>query len=232
MSQRAYCDFGPRFYWLDEADKDMKLLGIPETWQRAAEIIAEGGLVVFPTDTVYGVGCDPYNVDAIARVFEAKSRSHLKALPLLLSDTSVLGRVTLGANRHVHALCKQFWPGALTIVLKKAADLPDDLGSATTVAVRVPDHLSLRGFISSCGGALAATSANLSGQPDAVDAQSAEEYLGNRVQLVVDGGRARGGVPSTVVDCTGDLPLVLRAGAISEVDIKEAWDACGPTNGK
>jgi tRNA threonylcarbamoyl adenosine modification protein (Sua5/YciO/YrdC/YwlC family) len=203
-----------------------------ETWQRAAEIIAEGGLVVFPTDTVYGVGCDPYNVAAIEKVFEAKSRSHLKALPLLLSDSTVLGKVTEGANPQVRALCKQFWPGALTIVFEKAANLPDELGSETTVAVRVPDHDGLRRFIGKCGGAIAATSANLSGQPDALDAQQGEEYLGERVQLVVDGGRVRGGVPSTVVDCTGDKPVVLRAGAIAEDSIKQVWDASGRMHGK
>ena len=210
----------------------MKLMDSPETWQRAAKIIAEGGLVVFPTDTVYGVGCDPYNVGAIEQVFVAKSRSHLKALPLLLSDISVLGHVTEGANRHVSALCERFWPGALTIVMKKAAALPDELGSKRTVAVRVPDHSALRDFINNCGGAIAATSANLSGQPDALDAQSAEEYLGNRVQLVVDGGRVRGGVSSTVVDCTGDLPIVLRVGAIAVESIKQVWEACGRINGK
>jgi tRNA threonylcarbamoyl adenosine modification protein (Sua5/YciO/YrdC/YwlC family) len=151
---------------------------------------------------------------------------------LLLSDISVLGHVTEGANRHVSALCERFWPGALTIVMKKAADLPDELGSETTVAVRVPDHSALRDFIKKCGGAIAATSANLSGQPDALDAQSAEEYLGNRVQLIVDGGRVRGGVSSTVVDCTGDLPIVLRVGAIAEESIKQVWEACGRINGK
>jgi L-threonylcarbamoyladenylate synthase len=210
----------------------MTLLESAETWRRAAEIIAAGGLVVFPTDTVYGVGCDPYNVVAIEKVFEAKSRSHLKALPLLLSDSSVLGHVTEGANHYVQALCEQFWPGALTIVLRKATDLPDELGSETTVAVRVPDHRALRRFIEKCGGAIAATSANLSGQPDALDAQRAKEYLGNMVDLVVDGSRVRGGVPSTVVDCTGDVPVVLRVGAIREHDINQVWEASGRVNGK
>lgn len=203
-----------------------------ETWQRAAEIIAKGGLVVFPTDTVYGVGCDPRNLGAIEKVFEAKSRSLLKALPLLLSDVSVLGAVTDGANRYAQALCEKFWPGALTIVLRKAPDLPDELGSKSTVAVRVPDHRALRALISHCGGAIAATSANLSGQPDALDAHRAEEYLGKRVQLVVDGGRVTGGVPSTVVDCTGDVPVVLRAGAITEERIKQVCEASERMNGK
>jgi L-threonylcarbamoyladenylate synthase len=203
-----------------------------QTWERAAKIIADGGLVVFPTDTVYGVGCNPRNVAAIEKVFEAKSRSHLKALPLLLSDATVLGVVTEGANRVAQALCEEFWPGGLTVVLKKAADLPAELGSETTVAVRVPDHGALRGFIAKCGGAIAATSANLSGQPDAVGAQQAEEYLGARVDVVVDGGPARGGVPSTVVDCTGDRLVVLRVGAIPAELIQQVWEAVEQTNGE
>jgi L-threonylcarbamoyladenylate synthase len=204
-----------------------------DTWWRAAEIVAGGGLVVFPTDTVYGVGCDPRNVAAIEKVFEAKSRSHLKALPLLLSDVSVLEIVTEGgANPLARALCEKFWPGALTVVLRKAADLPDELGSETTVALRVPDHDGLRAFIAKCGGAVAATSANLSGQPDALDAEEADEYLGSRVGVVVDGGRVKGGVPSTVVDCSGDGPVVLRVGAIPPELIKQTWEAVERTHGK
>jgi L-threonylcarbamoyladenylate synthase len=203
-----------------------------DTWRRAADIISEGGLVVFPTDTVYGVGCDPRNVSAIEKVFEAKSRSHLKALPLLLSDASILANVTEGANRIAQVLCDKFWPGALTVVLRKAADLPDELGSETTVAVRVPDHVALRRFIAMCGGATAATSANVSGQLDALDAKQAEEYLGARVQAIVDGGHVTGGVPSTVVDCTGDVPVLLRAGAIPAELIKHVWEAGERAHGK
>ena len=196
-----------------------------ETWRQSARIIADGGLVVFPTDTVYGVGCDPRNVAAIERVYAAKARSHLKALPLLLSDTAVLRTVTAGVGEQTLALCEALWPGALTVVLPKAADLPDELGSKETLAVRVPDHDGLREFIRRCGGAIAATSANPSGEPDALDAEQAEAHLGAKVDLVVDGGRVRGGVPSTVVDCTGKEPRILREGAIGEARIREIWEA-------
>ena len=199
-----------------------------EIWLQAAQVIEQGGLVVFPTDTVYGVGCDPYNVAAIERVYEAKSRSHMKALPLLLSDVSVLRQVTRisqETNKHLEALGRSFWPGALTVVVAKALDLPDELGSSRTIAVRVPNHTGLRGFIRSCGGAIAATSANLSGEPDALDAVHAEAYLGRWVEIVVDGGRVRGGVASTVVDCTGRAPVILRSGPISLDSINRVLEA-------
>lgn len=190
-----------------------------ETWRDAANIIRSGGLVVFPTDTVYGIGCDPYDVTAIEGVFNAKSRSHLKALPLLLSSVAAVSTIAADPGKIAAALGKAFWPGALTIVLKKKAALPDELGGVDTIAVRVPDHDGLRGMIELCGGAIAATSANISGLPDAKNAEEAAAYLENMVQLIVDGGQARGGVPSTVVNCAVTPPVILRQGAISEAEI-------------
>ena len=99
-----------------------------ESWEEAARIIRAGGVVVFPTDTVYGIGCDPYSEEAIARVFAVKERSHLKALPLLLAEVSVVGRVTQGQNETAVALGEAFWPGALTLVVRKAGGLPEALG--------------------------------------------------------------------------------------------------------
>jgi L-threonylcarbamoyladenylate synthase len=193
-----------------------------ETWEEAARIVQAGGLVVFPTDTVYGIGCDPYDEAAIARVFEVKSRSNVKALPLLLSDVGVVDKATVGRHTLAEALGAAFWPGALTLVLPKSSELPDALGSPETIAVRVPDHDGLRYMIRLCGGAIAATSANLSGMPDARNAEEADAYLGSKVDLIVDGGKARGGVPSTVVTCLTQPPSVLREGAISEAKIRQA----------
>lgn len=194
------------------------------TWDAAAKIVSSGGLVVFPTDTVYGIGCDPRNVDAIEGVFDAKSRSHLKALPLLLADVSVVAMIADGSNRVAEALGRAFWPGALTIVLPKSADLPTELGGGDTIAVRVPDHDGLRYLIGQCGGAIAATSANISGLPDAVNAEQAAGYLEDKVRLIVDGGQTRGGVPSTVVNCSIEPPVILRHGAISD---EEIWRVVG-----
>jgi L-threonylcarbamoyladenylate synthase len=193
-----------------------------EAWEYAATVIRSGGLVVFPTDTVYGIGCDPRNVSAIERVFVAKSRSHLKALPLLLSDPSVVDRVTSEPNRVAGALGNAFWPGALTLVVARASDLPEALGGGDTIGVRVPDHEGLRNMIRLCGGALAATSANTSGLPDARTAQEAAAYFAGKVDLIIDGGPAGGGVPSTVVHCLTGPPTILRHGAISDTAIFKA----------
>ncbi|HVG00290.1 MAG TPA: L-threonylcarbamoyladenylate synthase [Chloroflexia bacterium] len=196
-----------------------------EAWQQAKEIIAGGGLVAFPTDTVYGLGCDPYNVRAIERLYEAKGRDFSKALPLLLSGTHRITDVATGLPAAATVLAQRFWPGALTLVVGRQPSLPEELGAGETIAVRVPSHEQLQNFLEMCGGALAVSSANLSGQPDALDAAQAAAYLEERVDLIVDGGRSPGGVPSSVVDCTLPVPRLLRAGAISEEDIRAALAA-------
>jgi L-threonylcarbamoyladenylate synthase len=181
-------------------------------------------LIAFPTDTVYGVACDLLNVAAINRLYEAKSRDRLKALPLLLAGPEVVSKVALQVPASAELLGEQLWPGALTLVVNARSELPPELGGGGTIAVRVPDHDELRAFLAECGGALATSSANVSGQPDAVTAEQAASYLGDWVAVVVDGGRTRGGVPSTVVDCTGNPPVILRAGAIPDAAI---WAALG-----
>lgn len=192
-----------------------------QAWSEAAGIVKRGGLVVFPTDTVYGIGSNPYNTHAIEGIYEAKSRSHLKAIPLLLADVSFVPQVTDSRNEVAEALGRAFWPGALTLVLPSAANLPAELSGGQTIAVRVPDHDGLRGMIAQCGGAIAATSANTSGMPDAQNAEEAAEYFADKVELIIDGGQAKGGVPSTVVNCTVTPPVVLREGAISAKAILE-----------
>lgn len=192
----------------------------PEAWHLAAQVIASGGVVAFPTDTVYGIGCDPYCVPAINRIYEVKGRAQQKALPLLLSGQEQLSRVA-GVLPDVAArLGERFWPGALTLVVPRATGLPEELGGGGTIAVRVPAHDALRAFIQACGGALASTSANLSGQPDALDAEQVARYFGDSIEIVVDGGRVLGGVPSTVVDCTVEPPAILREGALGAAAIR------------
>lgn len=193
-----------------------------ETWRVAAAAISRGELVVFPTDTVYGVGCDAYNSDALERIYMAKGRPQQKAIPLLLSGTDVLDRVAKGLSSSAHKLAEDFWPGGLTLVVERNPNLPDDLGSSESIAVRVPGHPGLRSFIKMCGGALAVTSANLSGEPDATTVEQAARYLGESVAIYVDGGLSAGNQPSTVVDCTLDQIPILREGAISRDRISRA----------
>jgi L-threonylcarbamoyladenylate synthase len=191
--------------------------------RRAVEVLKAGGLVAFPTDTVYGLGILPWNLDAVARLYEAKSRPLDMAIPLLLSDASQLSRVATLPTRFEHQvkqLIKRFWPGGLTLVLPKVAIVPDAVSRGPTVAVRMPNLELARHVIRDAGGVLAATSANISGQPSPVTAQEVENQLGDRIDLILDGGASRGGVPSSILDCTVSPPALLRRGLVSISDLR------------
>jgi tRNA threonylcarbamoyl adenosine modification protein (Sua5/YciO/YrdC/YwlC family) len=197
------------------------LLASPVAWEEAAGAIERGDLVVFPTDTVYGVACDPYNADALQKIYEAKGRPEQKAIPLLLAGPEVLEKVAGKLGMAARALAEEYWPGALTMVVPRNPGLPAQLGTGGTIAVRVPDHDGLRAFLAVCGGALAATSANRSGEPDALDATRAAGYLGDHIAIYIDDGPSPGGRPSTVVDCTGESLRILREGDITVRQIRE-----------
>lgn len=189
----------------------------------AVEILQGGGLVAFPTDTVYGLAALPWDVDALARLHEAKQRQRDKPIPLLLSGADQLGRVALVPHRlrrQVKRLVARFWPGGLTLVLPKTEIVPGLVSSSHTVGVRVPDLLLARTIIQRAGGVLAVTSANMSGQPSSITAQEAEEQLGGRIDLILDGGPSLGGVPSSVLDCTAFPPSLLRHGAVPEATLR------------
>lgn len=199
-----------------------------EAWTLAADAVERGELVVFPTDTVYGVGCDLNNVAALERIYEAKGRPASKAVPLLLSDDAVLANVAGVLTESARLLGDRLWPGALTLVVPRNHALPPQLGQGETIAVRVPAHDGLRAFIAMCGGAIAATSANRSGEPDALTVGQAVDYLGNHVAIYVDGGRSPGGTPSTLVDCTVNPARIVREGAISRRKIESLLGSVAP----
>ncbi|MCX7683302.1 MAG: L-threonylcarbamoyladenylate synthase [Anaerolineae bacterium] len=187
--------------------------------QRAIEVLEAGGLVAFPTDTVYGLAAKPWDVAAVARIYEAKCRPAERAIPLLLSDAGQLERVavvTPQMRQQLDLLIDRFWPGGLTLVLPKSEVVPEIVSQGPTVAVRVPDLPLALALIKGVHGVLAVTSANISGQPSPVTAQEVEEQLAGRIDLIIDGGPVRGGVPSTILDCTVSPPALLRRGAIPE----------------
>jgi len=187
--------------------------------RRAVEVLQGGGLVAFPTDTVYGLAALPWDADAVARLYEAKQRPLERPIPLLLSDVAYLDRVAVlppQFRRPFKKLSDRFWPGGLTLVLSKTKFVLDVVSPGSTVAVRVPDLPLARDLIRAAGGVLAVTSANISGQPNPVTAREVEEQLGERIDLILDGGPCRGGVPSSILDCTIFPPLLLRHGSISE----------------
>ena len=182
--------------------------------QEAAEVVRSGGLIIYPTDTVYGLGCDPLNEHALKRVFRAKGREFNKPLPILASDIRQAGRIAVLEGPALE-LARAFWPGALTLVVPKKPSLPDLVTCGRpSVGVRVPGLAFTRELIRACGGLLVGTSANKSGHPPPRTAQEAIQELGREVDLAVDGGPAPLGKPSTVVDLTGPEPKVLRIGAI------------------
>lgn len=184
--------------------------------ERAAEMLQHGGLVAFPTDTVYGVAAHGFQPEAIQRLYEAKARPRNKAIPLLLASADDVVRVARHVPEAAWRLAERFWPGSLTLVLLRAADLPPVLtAGGDSVALRVPDHPVALTLIRSVGGPLATTSANRSGGPDPVTAEDVEHQLGGRIDVILDGGPCPGGVPSTVLDLTADPPRILRRGPVS-----------------
>ncbi|MEO6458275.1 MAG: L-threonylcarbamoyladenylate synthase [Chloroflexia bacterium] len=197
---------------------------VSPNWEEAAEAVRAGGVVAFPTDTVYGIGCNPFDVSAIRAIYRLKGRSSTKALPLLLSGPDQLVRVAKRLTPSASLLGSRFWPGALTIVIGRNLDLPPELSGDDTIAVRVPNHEQLRAFLAACGGFLAVTSANPSGQPDARSAQEVAAYFPSGLALVVAGGRSPGGRPSTVIDCSKEETVLLRHGAISLDNIEQALE--------
>lgn len=187
--------------------------------RRAVAALNAGGLVAFPTDTVYGLAAYPWNQEAVRRLYQVKERPKELPIPLLLSNAGEIDRVAVFAGP-CRQLPERFWPGALTLVLPKKASVSDVVSDRPTVAVRVPDLRLARDLIRSAGRVLAVTSANLSGASSPVTAQQVEEQLGGRISLILDGGPCREGVPSTILDCSASPPLLLRRGAISEADLR------------
>jgi tRNA threonylcarbamoyl adenosine modification protein (Sua5/YciO/YrdC/YwlC family) len=183
--------------------------------QEAATWIRNGGVVAIPTDTLYGLACDPFRADAVSRLFAVKGRAAGQALPLIAADAAQVA-VHLGAVPPLGArLAQRFWPGPLTLIVVAPASLVRDVtGDTGTVGVRVPADAVARAIAAACGRPITATSANVSGQPATSDPDDIERTLGDRIDLLIDTGPTRGGAPSTIVDVTSAEPRLVREGAI------------------
>jgi L-threonylcarbamoyladenylate synthase len=192
----------------------------PFALPRALEILQLGGLVAFPTDTVYGVGALAFNGAAVESIYAAKDRPVEKAIPILIGDVDDLAKVSAEVPEIALKLAARFWPGPLTVVVPKHPELPEAVSATPTVGVRIPNHPVTRALLR-LAGPMAVTSANHSGQPSPSTAEEVYAQLGGRIALILDGGKTPGGVPSTVVDCIGAEPQVLRAGPISKSEILE-----------
>ena len=197
----------------------------PDTLAMALSFLRGGHVIAVPTDTVYGVAADGLNPDAVERLFAVKERPPERAIPLLLAEIEDVWHVIRSFPPGAHRLAQALWPGPLTLVLPAREGLPKVLlGGKDTVGVRIPDHAWLRALIRQLSRPLAATSANISGRPPARTPEEVVTQLAGRIPLVVDGGPAPEGVPSTVVDCTGPEPVILRPGPLSEEKIRALWE--------
>ena len=186
---------------------------------RALEVLKSGGLVAFPTDTVYGVGALAFDALAVESIYTAKDRPVEKAIPILLGGPEDLDKVTADIPPIAAKLAAHFWPGALTLVLPKHPNLPDVVSATPTVGVRVPNHPVARALLRAAG-PMAVTSANISGEASPKTAKEVNRQLNGRIPLILDGGETPGGVPSTVVNCLGTEPVILREGPITMKDIQ------------
>jgi len=203
----------------------MKILEPDEQGLReAAAVIRAGGVVIYPTETVYGLGCNPGDPDAARRVCEIKERAD-KPLPLICSDAKVAKRV-VEFNDAAERLSERFWPGPLTLVLPSKVDYSIWVTRHNpTLAVRVPGHETARKLAELSGGVIVSTSANRGGEPPSRTAQGAIDQIGKRVDAVLDGGTTPGGEPSTVLDLSGEEMWILRKGPVSGEEILEALRA-------
>jgi L-threonylcarbamoyladenylate synthase len=194
----------------------------------AIRVLRRGGIVAVPTDTVYGLAADLASPGSVARLFAAKRRPVDQAVVLLLADAGQTG--SLGEwPPSAEALATAFWPGGLTLIVaqRPGANLPSELtGGRPTVGLRLPDHPAPQALAAALG-PLPVTSANLSGLPEASDAAEISSQLGEAIDLILDGGPARGGPPSTVVDCSADVPRILREGAITADAVAGCLRAAG-----
>ena len=189
--------------------------------RRALEVLSAGGLVAFPTDTVYGVGALAFDGKAIESIYAAKDRPIEKAIPVLISDSADLEKVGIDIPETAWTFASHFWPGPLTILVPKRASLPEAVSATSTVGVRVPDHDVARALLRAAG-PMAVTSANISGGQSPVSAEEVYEQLAGRIPLIIDGGRTPGGVPSTLIDCTTPALKILREGPISIEELHSA----------
>ncbi|MFC7024829.1 L-threonylcarbamoyladenylate synthase [Promicromonospora thailandica] len=203
----------------------------PQTWgpaiDEAVNAISRGGLVVLPTDTVYGIGADAFDKEAVAALLAAKGRGRQMPPPVLVGEVATLDGLATDVPEDARRLVEAFWPGGFTVILRAQPSLQWDLGdTGGTVALRMPDHPAALALLKRTG-PLAVSSANRSGSPAAQDVADARDQLGESVAVYLDGGQAPGGVASTIVDATGPALRVVREGAVPLDELRRVADVEG-----
>lgn len=195
--------------------------------EAASMAVQRGLLILLPTDTVYGVGANAFEPDAVASLLEAKGRGRDMPPPVLVSSATTIDALAVKVPAYARALVEAFWPGPLTLVCHQQQSLQWDLGDTRgTVAIRMPDHPIALEILERTG-PLAVSSANRTGRPAATDADQATDMLGDQVAVIVDAGESPGGQPSTIVDVTGPRGRILRRGALSLEELNEVLEPLG-----
>ncbi|MGB9595436.1 MAG: L-threonylcarbamoyladenylate synthase, partial [Candidatus Poribacteria bacterium] len=190
--------------------------------EKAVDVLKSGGLVAFPTDTVYGIGADCFNKGAVERIFDVKGRDLRKPLQILIADKNDLNCITENRSQILNRLADKFMPGPLTIVITTKKDFPRwGTCGLNTVGVRMPANTLTLQMIKAFGKPISATSANLSGLSDPKDADEVLKYFDGKIDLLLDGGPTIDNVPSTVLDITVNPPKILRQGALSEEELRK-----------
>jgi L-threonylcarbamoyladenylate synthase len=199
--------------------------GLQEQIDKGIEILKQGGLIAFPTDTVYGLGVGAYMVPAVERLFQVKQRPKEMALPILVADYTQINEVAHYMSPVAWRLVHKFLPGGLTLVVYRSELVPDIItNGGDTVAIRIPNHPVPLALIKGLGTPVVGTSANLSGQPNSLNANGVASQLADKIDLIIDGGPAPGGLESTVVDVTGEIPVILRVGAIPRSELERVTE--------
>lgn len=198
-------------YWKLHADRDNTPL-----FERSAALIRQGEVVAFPTETVYGLGADGLNSEAVGKIFIAKGRPNDNPLILHIARLEDIYPLTTGLDANARRLMEHFWPGPMTLIVNKSALVPDAVSAGLpTVAVRFPSNRYAQQFILACGCPIAAPSANISGRPSPTNAQDVLEDMDGKIAAVLDGGECGIGLESTIVDTTEPVPVILRPGGIT-----------------
>ena len=189
--------------------------------QNIRSVLNAGGVIAFPTDTFYGLGADPFNPEALLKIFQIKQRPADNPLLVLIHTRDSLEILTSEVTDNARLLMERFWPGPLTLVFKASPQMPDELTAEPgTIGVRLPGHPFTRRLLQELGQPLTAPSANISGEREPVTAQEVAKTLGDTLNLIVDGGPAPGGQLSTVLDTTTEPPTLIREGAVSLKDLE------------
>lgn len=199
-----------------------KLENNEEELLEAAKILKDGGLVAFPTETVYGLGADGLNEEAAAKIYAAKGRPSDNPLILHIADMNTVNKLAKDISEDAWKVMKAFWPGPLTIILNKKEIVPHGTtGGLDTVAIRMPSHFVAKELIEISDVAIAAPSANTSGRPSPTTAQHVWQDMNGRIDMIIDGGKVGIGIESTIVDMTGEQPMILRPGYITKPMLEE-----------